>query len=326
MAIDIALLHDIVVLAQEILPKLSERERLPTNALFSAYYDILPRIGINADHDSRYARVLFKIGGLRGPGTLYEKFEEILSRLGIEIEFDQDNNDTEAFIQAEDLQQDLDGGIGSDGLTPTGYTDGGKVLKWQRRNSESSLWSLGVEIQSPTTRRKSFSTVEYVKSRVKRPQEILHEAIWLSMSIANGFERYGITKPQAGGLEAARTPSPSFDGIIFSQLQLEESACPPLRRGTTASRSPIWNAWKVWRMRQRYTFVGSRSRNLSSQDSLLRHFRRNGAGETRVIPARITVQSDVTSRMLEAFPDGFTVLARNTRRSTLIEQGSCKKH
>ncbi|KAK6587134.1 hypothetical protein PZA11_000424 [Diplocarpon coronariae] len=172
---DIALLHDIVVLAQEILPKLSERERLPTNALFSAYYDILPRIGINADHDSRYARVLFKIGGLRGPGTLYEKFEEILSRLGIEIEFDQDNNDTEAFIQAEDLQQDLDGGIGSDGLTPTGYTDGGKVLKWQRRNSESSLWSLGVEIQSPTTRRKSFSTVEYVKSRVKRPQEILHE-------------------------------------------------------------------------------------------------------------------------------------------------------
>ncbi|PBP16712.1 centrin-binding protein Sfi1 [Diplocarpon rosae] len=172
---DVALLHDIVVLAQEMLPKLSERERLPTNALFSAYYDVLPRIGINADHDSRYARVLFKIGGLRGPGTLYEKFEEILSRMGIEIEFDQENNDTEISSKAEDLQQASSVEIRSEGLTSSGDTHGRNVLKRQRRNSESSVWGLGVDFRSPTTRRNSFSTLEKLKSRNQRPQDVLQE-------------------------------------------------------------------------------------------------------------------------------------------------------
>ena len=37
---DVAILHDIVVHAQELLPSLPERERLPTNALFHAYYEI----------------------------------------------------------------------------------------------------------------------------------------------------------------------------------------------------------------------------------------------------------------------------------------------
>lgn len=78
--------------AQELLPSLPERERLPTNALFHAYYSILPGIGIDADHDSRYARVLFKIGGTRGDESLYEKFEAVLARMGIEIQFDQENN------------------------------------------------------------------------------------------------------------------------------------------------------------------------------------------------------------------------------------------
>ena len=88
---DVAILHDIVVHAQELLPSLPERERLPTNALFHAYYSILPGIGIDADHDSRYARVLFKIGGTRSDGSLYEKFEAVLARMGIEIQFDQEN-------------------------------------------------------------------------------------------------------------------------------------------------------------------------------------------------------------------------------------------
>ena len=103
---DVAVLHDIVLLAQELLPSLPERERLPTNALFNTYYDILPRLGINADHDSRYARILFKIGGLRGEGTLYDKFEEVLSRMGIEIEFDEREPDSDR--QHEDAQADLE--------------------------------------------------------------------------------------------------------------------------------------------------------------------------------------------------------------------------
>jgi protein SFI1 len=112
---DVAILHDIVLHAQELLPSLPERERLPTNALFHAYYSILPSIGIDADHDSRYARVLFKIGGTRNDGSLYEKFEAVLARMGIAIQFDPDNNGegeggtTEAgFDQGSDPQLHLD--------------------------------------------------------------------------------------------------------------------------------------------------------------------------------------------------------------------------
>lgn len=61
---------------------------MSTNALFRSYYQILPSLGIDADHDSRYARVLFKIGGMQGRETLYTKFEAVLARMGIEIQIE----------------------------------------------------------------------------------------------------------------------------------------------------------------------------------------------------------------------------------------------
>ncbi|KAH6713656.1 Sfi1 spindle body protein-domain-containing protein [Leptodontidium sp. MPI-SDFR-AT-0119] len=167
---DVAILHDVVVLAQEIFPRLPERERLPTNALFGAYYDILPRIGIDTDHDNRYARVLFKIGGQRGPATLYEKFEAVLARMGIEIEFDQENgDDDDGYSQLEDSPVQLEGGAISDRSTP--IED--KNARRQRRNSESSAWDLGISLKSqPTTRRNSFSTIGKDHSRVLIEKEI----------------------------------------------------------------------------------------------------------------------------------------------------------
>ncbi|KAB8294170.1 hypothetical protein EYC80_009610 [Monilinia laxa] len=91
---DLVILHDIVVRAQQILPTLPSRDRLPTNALFRSYYEILPRVGIDTDHDNRYARLLFKIGNLRDfNGTLFEKFEEVLARRGITLEFDTDSHE-----------------------------------------------------------------------------------------------------------------------------------------------------------------------------------------------------------------------------------------
>ncbi|KAJ5053880.1 uncharacterized protein L3040_000170 [Drepanopeziza brunnea f. sp. 'multigermtubi'] len=172
---DVALLHDIVVLAQELLPGLPERERLPTNALFNAYYDILPRIGVNADHDSRYARVLFKIGGLRGAGTLYEKFEEILARMGIEIEFDHgddDNDNTEGeYNQAEQSQHGLDVSNNTSSDAPAA----GNSPK-RRRNSESSAWDLGIDQRTPITpRRNSFTTIGNARSEFGTSQGILQE-------------------------------------------------------------------------------------------------------------------------------------------------------
>lgn len=171
---DVAILHDIVVLAQELLPTLPERERLPTNALFSSYYDILPRVGINADHDSRYARVLFKIGGLRGQGTLYEKFEEILSRMGIEIEFDNDDGE-EHDSQLENSQTEQD-------LPTTGETspqnENKDTRSRLRRNSESSFWDLGNGVQSKSKiRRNSFASLDPNRAPAENEKRVFEERI-----------------------------------------------------------------------------------------------------------------------------------------------------
>ena len=149
---------------------------MPTNALFNAYYDILPRIGVNADHDSRYARVLFKIGGLRGQGTLYEKFEEILSRMGIEIEFDHEENE-ELYSQHEDSQTDLDVAAGVE--TPPrdeSFEPRGRA----RRNSESSAWDLENAVKSqPRLRRSSLSSPAKANADIKVRQGVLQETRWV---------------------------------------------------------------------------------------------------------------------------------------------------
>ncbi|KAH7397746.1 Sfi1 spindle body protein-domain-containing protein [Cadophora sp. MPI-SDFR-AT-0126] len=162
---DVAILHDIVVLAQEVFPKLPERERLPTNALFGAYYDVLSRIGVDTDHDNRYARVLFKIGGQRGPATLYEKFEAVLARMGIEIEFDQGiQEDGEESSQLEGSPPGTKGAAVSERFASS---EDRNTHRKQRRNSESSAWDLGIDLKSqPTTRRNSFSTIGKDHSRV----------------------------------------------------------------------------------------------------------------------------------------------------------------
>ena len=151
---DVAVLHDIIVLAQELLPNLPERERLPTNALFTAYYDILPRVGVNADHDSRYARILFKIGGLRDHGTLYEKFEEVLARMGIEIEFGQEE-DEGIYSQLEDSQTDFKKNAKGNAFQDENQLPRGRP----RRNSESSVWDLGSGQFHLRERHNSFSSL-----------------------------------------------------------------------------------------------------------------------------------------------------------------------
>lgn len=81
-------MHSIVLRAQNELSHLPERDRRNTVALFDVYDQILPTLGLDAVHDNRYAPILFKIGGMLGDGTLYDKFEAVLARMGIEIELD----------------------------------------------------------------------------------------------------------------------------------------------------------------------------------------------------------------------------------------------
>ncbi|KFY16629.1 hypothetical protein V492_01198 [Pseudogymnoascus sp. VKM F-4246] len=137
---DVAILYDIVLHAEELLGSLPESERIPTNALFQAYYAILPTIGINADHDNRYARVIFKVGGRRGGGSLYNKFEHVLSEMGIEIQFDQiDEEEGRHALHgvSEDSSFDM---LPRSDSSLVGRPDGGHP---RRRNSETSIWTIG---------------------------------------------------------------------------------------------------------------------------------------------------------------------------------------
>ncbi|KFY65384.1 hypothetical protein V496_02615 [Pseudogymnoascus sp. VKM F-4515 (FW-2607)] len=136
---DVAILYDIVLHAEELLRSLPESERIPTNALFQAYYAILPTIGVNADHDNRYARVIFKVGGRRGGGPLYNKFEHVLSEMGIEIQFDQIEEEGRHTLHG--LSEDSSFGV----LPKPDYNLVDRPDGWRpkRRNSETSIWTIG---------------------------------------------------------------------------------------------------------------------------------------------------------------------------------------
>ncbi|KAF5027221.1 hypothetical protein F66182_709 [Fusarium sp. NRRL 66182] len=84
---DIAVLHAVVVAAQELLDSAPEPKPLPAAALFKAYDAVLPIYGIDPDSDHHLSTFVFRVGGERGDGSLLDKFQTILSRMGIVLEF-----------------------------------------------------------------------------------------------------------------------------------------------------------------------------------------------------------------------------------------------
>ncbi|KAF3766325.1 hypothetical protein M406DRAFT_330156 [Cryphonectria parasitica EP155] len=88
---DITLLHEIIATGEAILASLPERERLPTTALFTAADDVLPRHGFASEDVPHIARLLFRIGGQRGPESLLDKFRSVLGEMGIELVYTDDS-------------------------------------------------------------------------------------------------------------------------------------------------------------------------------------------------------------------------------------------
>ncbi|GKU02908.1 transcription factor [Fusarium langsethiae] len=84
---DIATLHAVVVAAQELLDSAPEPKPLPAAALFKAYDAILPTYGIDPDSDHHLSTFVFRVGGEQGEGSLLDKFQTILNRMGIVLEF-----------------------------------------------------------------------------------------------------------------------------------------------------------------------------------------------------------------------------------------------
>jgi protein SFI1 len=180
---DVAILHDIVLHAEELLASLPERERIPTNALFHAYYAILPSIGIDADHDNRYARIIFKIGGRRGEGSLYEKFEDVLSQMGIEIQFDHAEEEEDHNISGHPVDTTLDV---LPKFNPRTDETIDRVAR-KRRNSETPTWPIGVRNDAigQRPRSNSLQSRSYV--------EHLSESSQGHGSAASLFETAGIS-------------------------------------------------------------------------------------------------------------------------------------
>ncbi|KAL3960483.1 hypothetical protein ACCO45_005600 [Purpureocillium lilacinum] len=86
-AIDITILHSIVAAAQDELDHAPEPKPLPAAVLFKAYDEILPTFGIDPDSDHHLSAFIFRIGGEQGNGSLSDKFQLILGRMGIVLEF-----------------------------------------------------------------------------------------------------------------------------------------------------------------------------------------------------------------------------------------------
>ncbi|VUC26506.1 unnamed protein product [Clonostachys rosea] len=89
--LDIAILHTIVSAAQDEIDSAPDPKPLPAAALFKAYDRILPENGIDPDDDHHLSAFVFRVGGERGQGSLPDKLHTILGRMGIELEFGEDN-------------------------------------------------------------------------------------------------------------------------------------------------------------------------------------------------------------------------------------------
>ncbi|RYO98854.1 hypothetical protein DL763_001897 [Monosporascus cannonballus] len=84
----IKILYDIVVRAEDLLPTLPEAYRRPIPALLKAYNEVLPEYGIHPEDDQQITKLVFKVGGVFGRGSLMDKFRTVLSRMNITIELD----------------------------------------------------------------------------------------------------------------------------------------------------------------------------------------------------------------------------------------------
>ncbi|KAL7807694.1 Sfi1 spindle body domain-containing protein [Trichoderma gracile] len=87
----IAVLHAIITAAQEHLDNAPGPKPLPAAALFKAYDEILPQHGIDPESDHHLSALVFRVGGEQGGGSLLDKFQSILGRIGIVLEFSDDS-------------------------------------------------------------------------------------------------------------------------------------------------------------------------------------------------------------------------------------------
>ncbi|PWY94754.1 Sfi1-domain-containing protein [Aspergillus sclerotioniger CBS 115572] len=94
---DVGLLYQVITRAE----RDPEVERLPYRVLFNAYDEVIAEHGVDADPGYACMRFLLKMGSKDAIGTsLFEKFENLLERMGIVIEFGEDDGYDETFADS----------------------------------------------------------------------------------------------------------------------------------------------------------------------------------------------------------------------------------
>ncbi|PYI06818.1 Sfi1-domain-containing protein [Aspergillus sclerotiicarbonarius CBS 121057] len=94
---DVGLLYQVITRAE----RDPEVERLPYRVLFNAYDEVIAEHGVDADPGYACMRFLLKMGSKDAVGTsLFEKFENLLERMGIVIEFGEDDGYDETYADS----------------------------------------------------------------------------------------------------------------------------------------------------------------------------------------------------------------------------------
>lgn len=107
---------------------------------------------------------------MRGPSTLYEKFEEVLSNMGIEIEGDSEDGDYHD-SQTEYTQTNIENSVRGDAHHPHEET---ASRGYHRRNSESSKWDIDEDAKSvQRARRNSHHSGDKIEANFD--ESILHK-------------------------------------------------------------------------------------------------------------------------------------------------------
>ncbi|KAK7746780.1 hypothetical protein SLS53_001968 [Cytospora paraplurivora] len=202
---DITILHEIVATGEEILASLPERERLPTNALFSAADEVLPRHGYDSEDVPHISRLLFRIGGQRGEGSLLEKFKSVLASMGIEVVYTDDSLvSTEEGNDADVSETEDDAGL----LTP-------RPASAAQRESLAGIPLSTPLVVLPPERANSPSPMHYAPHRRRNSDSIAVSMAAPGNELPNGEPPIRHARAHSA---AGETPDSQKKGVRFSDV------------------------------------------------------------------------------------------------------------
>ena len=156
-------------------------EKKPFRAIFAAYDTVLAQNGLDPDRDQLYLRFLLRLGNKKDPGlSLYDSFELLLGELGIQIEFDPEEN----AIQDVTRDVDVENGFGLDDTAISSPRDG--FRRQSRRASFNSMYDLE---DGSTRASRSRPTSRATMSRLQDSQNPLQKPRSSSRATTRPTER-----------------------------------------------------------------------------------------------------------------------------------------